>query len=109
MNKYPSQDNTNDDIQDKNGTNEKEDNLIKNGGNDNVDETSIARADLDGVNMDNGEDILTTKRKLSINCILLFSTCKVNSDVFLVSKYSVNYHIGQSLLLFVIFIDPFYI
>ncbi len=87
MNKYPSQDNNDDDIQDKNGTNEKEDNLIKNGansdilikngGNDNVDKTSNARADLDGVNMENGEDTFTTKRKLLINFILVLAKLTV--------------------------------
>ena len=70
INKYPSQDNTNnDDIQNKNGADENtnDDILLKNGGNNNVDETGNARADLDGLNIENVEDTFTTKRHLLIN------------------------------------------
>ena len=70
INKYPSQDNTNnDDIQNKNAANKNtnDDILIKNGGNNNVDETGNARADLYGLNIENVEDTFTTKRHFLIN------------------------------------------
>ena len=93
INKYPSQDNTNnDDIQNKNGIDENtnDDILLKNGGNNNVDETGNARADLAGLNMENVDDTLTTKRHLLITWLVYRFAVQLLNLIDLVLSYCLN-------------------
>ena len=85
INKYPSQDSTNND--DKNSANENSDILIKNGWNNNVDETGNARADLTGLNMENVDDTLTTKRHLLITLFVYRFSVQLLNLIDLVLSY----------------------